>query len=132
MRIFLVGRRSGLYAAIAAVLLSGGSALAQPVIQMQANPRGSDAPAVAAPNPTSANSPIAPALPSDPSYHGGPYVGALTPPPASAMNKRYPLCSATIRDSCINPRQAGLKSGRQPLPYWPGRPASEIRERAGG
>lgn len=32
--------------------------------------------------------------------------GNFTPPPASAMNKDYPLCSRTIQDSCINPGEA--------------------------
>jgi hypothetical protein len=42
-------------------------------------------------------------MPADPGYRAGPYKGALTPPPAGAFNKVYPVCSRTIRDSCINP-----------------------------
>ena len=82
------------------------------VIQTQANPRGSDGPAtVTPPDPATANSPMAPAMPADPSYHAGPYVGALTPPPPEAFNKTYPLCSRTIRDSCMNPSEAGASGG---------------------
>lgn len=55
-----------------------------------------------APDPQTANSPTAPAMPADPSYHGQPYVGALTPPPSEAMNKSYPVCSAQMQDNCRN------------------------------
>lgn len=37
----------------------------------------------------------------------------------------YAVCSATVTDSCINPRQAGLDFGNRPLASWPGHPASE-------
>ena len=76
-------------------------AAAQPVM-VQANPRGSEAPSVVVPNPQSADTPVAPALPADPAYQGGPYKGALTPPPPQAFNKVYPVCSKTVRDSCVN------------------------------
>lgn len=52
--------------------------------------------------PATANSPTAPAMPDDPSYHGAPYVGALTAPPADAMNKAYPTCSTRMQDECRN------------------------------
>ena len=74
----------------------------EPVI-VQANPRGSDAPAVAQPNPESASAPVPPALPANPSYRAAPYKGALTAPPAEAMNKVYPVCTRTRTDSCRNP-----------------------------
>jgi hypothetical protein len=48
-------------------------------------------------------------MPADPAYHGGPYTGALTPPPAAAMDKTYPPCSATLHDNCINRNQAGKR-----------------------
>jgi hypothetical protein len=54
------------------------------------------------PDPATANSPTAPAMPEDPNYHGQPYVGALTAPPADAMNKSYPACSAGVQDECRN------------------------------
>lgn len=69
---------------------------------VQANPRGSTAPAVAAPDPQTAGSPVAPAMPQDPSYHAGPYVGALTPPPPEALNKHYPICHGSVQDNCRN------------------------------
>ena len=37
----------------------------------------------------------------------------------------YVVCSSSVTDSCINPRQAGLDFGNQPLDHWPGHPASE-------
>ena len=72
------------------------------VVQTQANPRGSDAPAVDYPAPATAGSPVPPALPADPAYRAGPYKGALTAPPPEAFNKVYPVCTRTLRDSCRN------------------------------
>lgn len=72
-----------------------------PVIQ--ANPTGPGIPTATPPNPATAAEPVAPARPADPSYHAGPYKGALTPPPAAAMNKVYPVCTKKIQDSCRNP-----------------------------
>ena len=46
--------------------------------------------------------------------------------PAATRTGDYPLCSATVTDSCINPREAGKNYGNRPLNYWPGKPASEI------
>ena len=40
--------------------------------------------------------------------------------------KEVAVCSKTVMDSCINPREAGLKYGNVPLKYWPGKPASEM------
>ena len=31
------------------------------------------------------------------------YPGNLTPPPPSALNKTYPVCTRTLQDSCRNP-----------------------------
>lgn len=93
----------------------------------QANPPGKGVPTTGVPNPQFANQSVQPAMPADESYQGGPYHGALTPPPAAAMNKEYPLCSKTIQDSCINPREAGKNWGNRPLSYWPGKPASEMK-----
>ncbi|MFM5893347.1 MAG: hypothetical protein ACKOQM_02815 [Novosphingobium sp.] len=71
---------------------------------VQANPVGSnDAPVATPPNPPMADSPVAPAQPADPSYQAGPYKGALTPAPAEAMNKTYPVCTRKLQDSCRNP-----------------------------
>jgi hypothetical protein len=41
-------------------------------------------------------------MPADESYQGGPYKGALTPPPADAMAKDYPVCGKTVTDGCRN------------------------------
>lgn len=37
----------------------------------------------------------------------------------------YAVCRGEMQDDCINPRQAGLHFGNEPLDHWPGRPASE-------
>jgi len=69
----------------------------------QANPPGKGMPTKGVPAPKTASQDVPPAMPADESYQGGPYKGALTPPPASAMNKDYPVCSKDIQDSCRNP-----------------------------
>jgi len=74
-----------------------------PAVQVQANPVGQGSPVVTEPNPQVANDPVPPALPADPAYRAGPYKGALTAPPPEAMNKVYPVCTRTLRDSCRNP-----------------------------
>jgi hypothetical protein len=68
----------------------------------QANPPGPGVPTAGVPNPQSANQAAPPAMPADESYQGGPYKGALTPPPADAMSKDYPICSKTVTDGCKN------------------------------
>jgi hypothetical protein len=70
--------------------------------QVQANPVGSTQATDPAPDPATADSPVAPSMPADPSYNAGPYKGAMTAPPADAMNKTYPVCSRTVQDSCRN------------------------------
>ncbi|HEX8057484.1 MAG TPA: hypothetical protein VF481_12540 [Novosphingobium sp.] len=37
----------------------------------------------------------------------------------------YAVCRGEMQDDCINPRQAGLHFGNEPLDHWPGLPASE-------
>lgn len=44
----------------------------------------------------------------------------------AANTGEYPVCSATVTDSCVNPREAGKNYGNVPLKYWPGKPASEM------
>jgi hypothetical protein len=51
--------------------------------------------------------------------------GNLTPPPASAMNKTYPVCRGNVRDNCQNPGEGGAPGKSRALSYWPGKPASE-------
>jgi hypothetical protein len=43
-----------------------------------------------------------------------------------AAAKTYPVCTATLTDSCVNPREAGKRYGNRPMADWPGRPASEM------
>ncbi len=40
------------------------------------------------------------------------------------------VCSASVTDNCINPREAGLDFGSVPLDSWPGHPASAEPEEA--
>lgn len=68
----------------------------------QANPPGPGVPTAGVPDPKSANQAARPAMPADENYQGGPYKGALTPPPATAMDKDYPRCSKTVTDNCRN------------------------------
>jgi len=51
--------------------------------------------------------------------------GNLTPPPASALNKSYPVCRGNVQDSCQNPGEGGAPGPSRALQYWPGEPASE-------
>jgi hypothetical protein len=57
--------------------------------------------------------------------------GNLTPPPASALNKTYPVCSRQLQDNCQNPGEGGAPGRSVALGYWPGEPASE-RTGSGG
>ena len=100
-------------AAIAALSATASAHAAQPAdqsqphaTQIQANPIGPGVPTTMPPNPANADSPVSPAMPADPNYNAGPYKGALTPAPAQAMNRTYPVCSRTLLDSCVNPGEA--------------------------
>jgi hypothetical protein len=53
------------------------------------------------------------------------YPGNLGPPPASALNKHYPVCTRKLQDECQNPGEGGAPGHSRALPYWPGKPASE-------
>ncbi|MYL98265.1 hypothetical protein GR702_10860 [Novosphingobium sp. FGD1] len=68
----------------------------------QANPPGQGVPTAGVPDPQTASQAARPAMPADENYQGGPYKGALTPPPATAMDKTYPKCSKTVTDGCVN------------------------------
>ena len=57
--------------------------------------------------------------------------GNLTPPPASAMNKVYPVCTRKLQDSCQNPGEGGAPGRSRALGYWPGEPASSRTDRGG-
>lgn len=60
------------------------------------------------------------------------YPGNLTPPPASAFNKTYPVCTRKLQDNCQNPGEGGAPGRSRALGHWPGKPASEIRHERGG
>jgi hypothetical protein len=57
--------------------------------------------------------------------------GNLTPLPAQAMNKVYPLCTRRLQDNCQNPGEGGAPGKSRALGYWPGESATERRERGG-
>jgi hypothetical protein len=104
--------RNLILAGAAAIIALGGiTGLAQAAagqqaspVQIQANPTGPGTPSMTPPDPATADSPVPPAMPADPNYHAGPYVGALTPPPPEAMSKVYPRCSRKLQDNCTNLR----------------------------
>ena len=107
--------RAAAFAICSAASIAAIPVLAQaPVIQTQANPPGSGMPSETAPNPSTAGTPVAPAMPADTSYQAGPYKGALTPAPAEAMGKSYPLCTRSLQDSCVNPSESGTRPVRAP------------------
>ena len=37
------------------------------------------------------------------------------------------VCNEMKKDSCVNPREAGLNFGNNPVQNWPGKPASEMK-----
>ena len=39
--------------------------------------------------------------------------------------KEYAVCTAGMMDGCINPREAGLNWGNNPVADWPGHPTSD-------
>jgi hypothetical protein len=86
------------------------------VVQTQANPQGAGVPSASAPNPATASDPVPPAQPADPSYQAGPYKGALTPPPAEAANKTYPVCTRAVRDNCQNRGEGGAPGRSRAIP----------------
>jgi hypothetical protein len=45
----------------------------------------------------------------------------------SVDGKEYAVCTATVKDSCINPREAGLNFGNVPLDHWPGQTGTSRR-----
>jgi hypothetical protein len=57
--------------------------------------------------------------------------GNVAPPPQSAMNKSYPVCTRALQDNCQNPGEGGAPGKSRALGYWPGEPASERRDRGG-
>ena len=59
------------------------------------------------------------------------HPGNLTPPPASAMNKVYPVCTRRLQDNCQNPGEGGAPGRSRALGYWPGEPASSRTDRGG-
>jgi len=53
------------------------------------------------------------------------YPGNDAGPPASALNKQYPVCTRKLQDECQNPGEGGAPGRSRALKYWPGKPASE-------
>lgn len=95
--------------AFAAVALAAAPAMARPRHKARPAPR----PAAAAPAPMKAE-----VVERD--AHGRATA-------VSVEGTRYKVCTATLTDGCINPRQAGLNFGNAPLDHWPGQPASEMK-----
>jgi hypothetical protein len=76
-----------------------------------------------------ANAAATPAAPSVAATGAGAVVtsvpGNLTPPPESALNKKYPVCRGAVQDECQTPGEGGAPGRSRALKYWPGKPASE-------
>ena len=129
--------RSVVLSSVAAFALTTVPALAQD--NTQQTDANSDAPA-AQPAPTpqtadEANAQVQPVPPStaviEPGAASGAgsvvttYPGTDAGPPASALNKHYPVCTRKLQDECQNPGEGGAPGRSRALKYWPGKPASE-------
>jgi hypothetical protein len=90
----------------------------QEPVQVQANPPGDRPASDTPPNPDTASAPVPAAMPADPNYHAGPYVGALAPPPAEALNKTYPVCTRKLQDNCQNPGEGGAPGRSRAIGYY--------------
>lgn len=108
-------------AATAAAVTVPATLMAQdtaPVVQTQANPTGPGEPSATPPNPDTASTPVPPTMPADPSYQAGAYKGALSSPPAEAMNKSYPICTSKMQDSCQNPGEGGAPGRSRAIHHY--------------
>jgi hypothetical protein len=45
----------------------------------------------------------------------------------SVDGTEYAVCTASVKDACINPREAGLNFGNVPLDHWPGQTGTQRR-----
>ena len=89
-------------AAVLALMTATGTPLAAPPPGTEP---GMDVPAVPPAPPTiAADSPEASRLPRTTRTV---IDNTLPPPPAEALNKSYPPCTATLRDNCQNPGEGG-------------------------
>lgn len=124
-------------------LLAGATALAIAVpAALSAQQTANEANAVARPAPSTTTVTTTPAVPAQTTVTTTPAQpaqttvvtnnpGNLTPPPASALNKSYPVCTRTLQDNCQNPGEGGAPGRSRALGYWPGEPASERTDRGG-
>ena len=124
-------------------LLAGATALALAVpAALSAQQTANEANAAARPAPSTTTVTTAPAVPAQTTVTTTPAQparttvvtnnpGNLTPPPASALNKSYPVCTRTLQDNCQNPGEGGAPGRSRALGYWPGEPASERADRGG-
>jgi hypothetical protein len=126
------------------LLLAGAAALTLTVLPsaLSAQQTADQANARAQPAPTTTTVVTTPAVPARTTVVTTPAVpaqttivtdnpGNLTAPPASAMNKTYPVCTRTLQDNCQNPGEGGAPGKSRALGYWPGKPASERTDRGG-
>ncbi|MXP24863.1 hypothetical protein GRI39_02230 [Altererythrobacter indicus] len=51
------------------------------------------------------------------------------PAPVQPASGQYPICGKNQTDGCIQPRAAGKNYGNRPLDYWPGEPASSMKNK---
>jgi hypothetical protein len=113
------------------LLLAGATALALAVpAALAAQQTADEANAQAQPGPTTTTVVTTPSQPERTTVVTN-HHGNLTPPPASAMNKTYPLCTRTLQDNCQNPGEGGAPGRSRALGYWPGEPASSRTDSGG-
>ena len=125
------------------LLLAGAAGLALTVpAALAAQQSADEANAQAQPAPSTTTVVTTPAVPAETTVTTTPaqpaqttvvtdHPGNLAPPPVSAMNKTYPLCSRALQDNCQNPGEGGAPGRSRALGYWPGEPASERSDRGG-
>jgi hypothetical protein len=124
-------------------LLAGATALALAIpATLAAQQSADEANAQAQPAPSTTTVVTTPAVPAETTVTTTParpaqttvvteHPGNLTAPPASAMNKTYPLCTRALQDSCQNPGEGGAPGRSRALGYWPGDTATARAERGG-
>src|SRR5687767_14977260 len=125
--------RASAWTSIEAQLAAGANSSATSVAARTAGPvpqtaNAANAQVTPAPSTTTV---IADADPATPDAIVTDIPGNLTPPPAQALNKTYPVCTRALQDNCQNPGEGGAPGRSRALGYWPGEPASERTDRGG-
>jgi hypothetical protein len=128
MRILMLGGAAALALAVPATLAAQQSA---DEANAQAQPAPSTTTVITTPaQPAQTTVTTTPAQPAQTTIVTD-HPGNLTPPPAQAINKTYPLCTRQLQDSCQNPARVVHPGRSRALGYWPGDTASSRTDRGG-